>query len=271
MRLNHGVRATLGYHWDSHALEVGGFYLSQSSSAKLVANPGHLDSFFTINGNFNNRPLGFEGNNGLWLQADLMRIRLQTAVGSGEVNWRWWPEQNSTFNVALGVRYVDFYERFSFFTDDDGLTVRDIFGNPNPRLQATYATTAHNRIAAPQFGLEWNQPISCWLAFTMAAKGAWGANFLDVDVNLKRGDGFQRPTGHRSDTIFSHLYEAGFFLDFGLLERMRVRAGYNLLWLVDVAEAVDQLDFNLANRTGRVNNHGSAFFHGPSVEFQFLF
>src|SRR5262249_43483777 len=130
-----------------------------------------------INGNFNNAPLGFEGNNGMWLQADVIRTRLQTAVGSAEVDYRCWPLLHTGWNVALGVRYLDLYERFSFYTGDDDLTVRDINGRPNPRLEATYATTAHNRIVAPQLGFEYNRAFNCWLAFSATAKGAWGANF----------------------------------------------------------------------------------------------
>ena len=35
-----------------------------------------------------------------------------------------------------------------------------------------------------------DHPIRRWLAFGWFAKGAWGYDFLDVDVSLVRGDGF---------------------------------------------------------------------------------
>src|SRR5437667_368634 len=81
-RLNHGVRATVGFHWDGQAVELSGFYLSQNSAAKSYANPGSLDTFFNVGGDFTRAPLGFEGDNGLWLQADVIKLRLQTALGS---------------------------------------------------------------------------------------------------------------------------------------------------------------------------------------------
>jgi hypothetical protein len=270
-RFNYGERMTIGYHCGTQAIELSGFYLSQNSSSKLYANPGQLDTFFNVNGDVNSFPNGFGGDNLMWLQADQIRTLLQTALGSAEANYRWWLGQDSNFSWSLGVRYLDLYERFSLFTGDDDLVQRDIHGNPNPILQATYTTTAHNRILAPQLGLEWNQAICCWLAFSFQAKGAWGVNFLDVDVLLKRGDGFVGINGHRSDTIFSQLYETGFFLDFYLMENARLRAGYDLLWAADVAEALGQLDFNLANTTGQTNNHGSIFYHGPIVELHLLF
>jgi hypothetical protein len=124
---------------------------------------------------------------------------------------------------------------------------------------------------AGQLGLEWCQPVCCWLAFSLAAKGAWGVNFLDSDVRLKRGDAFLGFDSHRSDRHFSHLYELGTFIDFRLMDNARLRAGYNLLWAVDVAEAAEQFDYNLANRQGRRMDFGDIFYHGPSVELLLLF
>jgi Putative beta barrel porin-7 (BBP7) len=271
MRFNNGERVTLGFHCDGQAFELSGFYLSQNSSAKMFANPGSLDSFFNVGGNFNAAPLGFEGDNGLWLQADVMRLRLQTAMGSAEANYRCWPSADSSFSWLVGVRYLDLYERFSFYTGDDDLTVLGTNGLPDPTKQATYSVTAHNQIVAPQLGFEWNRPINCWLAFTMSAKGAWGANFLTVDVNLKRGDGFQGPHNGRSQTLFSQLYETGFFLDFCLCEKARLRAGYDLMWVADVAEALGQFDYDLSHTSGRTKNNQTIFYQGPVVELHFLF
>jgi hypothetical protein len=270
-RFNYGTRFTLGYHCDDHAFEASGFYLSQNSSSKTLANPGRLDTFFNVNGSFISAPLGFEGNNGMWLQDDIIHLQERTALGSGELNYRWWLGQDSGFSWTIGVRYLDLYDRFNFYAGDDDLTVLDINGHPNPTLEATYSVTTHNRLVAGQLGLEWDKAINCWLAFSLTAKGAWGANFLDVETSLTRGDGFVGFNGGRSQTIFSHMYEGGAFLDFMLMENARIRAGYNLLWLVDVANAVGQIDFNLANTNGQTNNHNSVFFHGPSVEFQFVF
>ena len=100
---------------------------------------------------------------------------------------------------------------------------------------------------------------------------AVGVNFVDVDTLLQRGDGFVGFRGHRSDTIFSHLYEGGAYLNVRLMDNCRLRAGYNLVWAVDVADATGQLDFNLANPAGRTNNHSSILYYGPSVELSILF
>jgi hypothetical protein len=260
-----GVRSTVGYFFGCGAVELSGYYIFENDSSVQTSEIGRLDSFFF------NPPLGFEGDNGMWLQDDIVRTRLKTAVGSAEANFRWWWGNAYNVSYTLGVRYLDLYERFSYFTGDDDLTVRDVNGNPDPTRQATYTSTAHNHIVAPQVGLEWNQPICEWLAFSVAAKGAWGVNFVDFDTRLKRGDGFVGFDGRSSDTTFSHLYELGVFADFRLMDNMRLRTGYNLLWAVDVAEAAEQYDYNLANHEGRRNEHGDIFYHGPSVELLLLF
>ncbi|HLN31801.1 MAG TPA: BBP7 family outer membrane beta-barrel protein [Gemmataceae bacterium] len=270
-RFNYGTRVTVGYHWDTSAIEASGFYMSQSTASRTYANPGRLDTFFNVNGNPLNAPLGFEGDNGMWLQDDILRLQFNTAMGSGEVNYRWWLGKDSDFSWSIGVRFLDLYERLGFYAGDDDLTVFGSNGKPDPVLQATYTTTTQNRLVAPQLGLEWDKAINTWLAFTLTAKGAWGANFLDVNTLLQRGDGLVGFAGGRSQTIFSQMYEGGAFLDFYLMDNARLRAGYNLMWIVDVAEAVDQIDYNLANQNGRTNNHGSVFYHGPSVEFQVVF
>jgi hypothetical protein len=271
--LLNGVCGTIGYYNGCHAFEVSGFYTGQSTSNQTVAAQGRLDGLFNVGGSFTSFPLGFEGDNGMWLQSDLMRIRLQTAVGSAEANFRSWPGTGgsaSTFSWSLGVRYLDIYERLGVFSGDADLTIVGANGLPNPILQANYNVTAHNHIIAPQLGFEWSTPICCWLAFTMTGKGAWGANFLDVEAVLQRGDGLIGLTAQHDRTIFSQLYELGFNLDFRVSDRVKIRAGYDLLWAVDVGAAVDQVSFDLSNPL-RTNNHGSIFYAGPMAEFQFLF
>src|SRR5262249_31498365 len=145
---------------------------------------------------------------------------------------------------------------------------------PDPFRVATYSLRTHNRIVGGQLGFDWENPVPyChrWLAFGWYTKGAWGVNFLDVDVTLTRGDGFEGPPGHRSTTQFAHLYETAMFLDLFFTDRCRLRMGYTALWAVQVAEGIGQFSFDLAQRVGNPNDNGSIFYHGPMVEFHFLF
>jgi hypothetical protein len=263
---SNGVVTTIGYHFGCcNAIELTGFYMSQVTAGKQVDAAGRLST------PFHNFPVGFEGDDDLFLHEDVLKETLKTAIGSAELNYRWWYVSDSDFSYTLGIRYFDLYERFDFYNGDDDLTVHGSNGLPDPRRQATYSTTAHNRLLMPQLGYDWTHPVNTWLALQVTAKGAWGVNFLDVDTALKRGDGFQGPPGHRSDTLFSHLYEMGFYVNIPFAERGQLRAGYNLMWAVDVAEATSQVDYNLANHAGKSNNEGSIFYHGPTIELKILF
>src|SRR5207253_1248996 len=106
-------------------------------STKTFLSNGAFDSFFNVNGNFNAAPVGFEGDNGMWLQADVIKLRLQTALGSAEANYRCWLGTNADLSWLIGIRYFDLYERFSLYSGDDDLTVLDVAGHPDPRRQAT--------------------------------------------------------------------------------------------------------------------------------------
>jgi hypothetical protein len=260
-----GVRGTVGYLYDNAGLEVTGFYLPGTDDSISVANPGRLTLLF------DNPPLGLEGDNGLWLQADFTQATLNAVFGSVEMNYRWWALSITGFEGILGVRYVDYNEKLSIFTDDDGILIRDINGLPDPLRQATYLSRAHNHILAPQLGAEWFYPLCSWLSVGAMAKGAWGVNYIDVNTRVKRGDDYVGREGRRSDVTFSHLYEINGFFDLVMFDRMRLRAGYNVMWLVGVAEAIDQISYDLRVQPGPAQNSGSIFFHGPMVELQLLF
>jgi hypothetical protein len=260
-----GVTSTLGYLWGGRALEVTGFWVGENPDTASITIPGRLDLFF------HKPPLGFEGDNGLWLQADHVHTTLRSSVGNVETNFRWWNVGVDSAEGLIGLRYLDQQERLNIFTDDDGATIHDINGFPDPTRQASYRVLTHNHIVAPQLGFEGHLILTDWLVFSMMGKGAWGVDFLETKYILSRGDGFMGRDVRRNDAFFSQIYEGGFFFDAYFLDRFRVRAGYNIMWLVDVAQAVDQVNYNLETQGTIAPKQHSIFYHGPSIEFQFLF
>jgi hypothetical protein len=71
--------------------------------------------------------------------------------------------------------------------------------------------------------------------------------------------------------MFSHLYETGLYFDLFFSDRIRMRAGYNAMWALNVAEAVEELQFDLSQAAGSGADRGNIFYHGPVLEFHFLF
>ncbi len=261
-----GPRATLGYLFNGNqAIEVSGFYIFQNSSTTALADPGRIDSFFF------NPPLGFEGDNGLWLQADRMSTSFSSTLWNAEVNYRYTDAAVTGAELIAGVRYLDLDERLSSVTDDDGIQFPLVNGGADPTRVATYSVRTHNHLLAPQLGFEWDKNLTNWLGLGVSAKGAWGANFVTLDRSLVRGDGFVGFAGSKSETQFSQMYEMNAFVDFHLMERLTLRMGYDTMWFLNMANVVDQYDFNLQDTNNLNNRNGSIFFHGPMAELQFLF
>lgn len=247
--------------------------------------------FSQLDAPFFNAPAGFEGNNGLWLQADTVSVSYESSLASIEFNARRWSNIGGPWEGFFGIRYFDHEERLDYTTVDDffqdivnpfapqvaqPVPVFSATGFPfrrigDPTVTATYSTRAHNRIIGPQIGFEGHLLPWNWLALSYTGKAMAGVNLLEREVSLVRGDGligFQTSeTLHR----FSHAYEIGLTADISLLDKARLRAGYNLFWLVNVATALGQLDYNLANPAGDRNNSDAVFYHGPSLELQFIF
>jgi hypothetical protein len=263
--MDFGTAVSCGYRFGNDEVEFTGYYLGLTTAARDASNPGKLDlpfSFFTS-------PLGFQGNNFLWLQADLVRVVQQTRLANAEFNYR--SMYSSNFQWIAGLRYMDLQEQFSIGTDDDGIVLVQMGLPPNPFAQAVYSIDTHNRIVAPQIGLGWEHELVCWFTFSCDAKIALGPNFLSEDHLLLRGDGFQGPSSHSSRTLFSQIYDLGVYGTFTFSENFRIKAGYQMLWVAGIPVASQQVDFNPNNALGRRADNGSIFFQGPSVQFQFSF
>jgi hypothetical protein len=294
-----GFKGAFGYRFDDSAVEISGFAIATTSSTRTFDSTtiGPLPPVNVLSFNlppglgnvssvgspadsiqsqltgaagrldlpFFNAPPGFGGDKGLWLQADRVSVTTKSSLASVEFNYRYWCAE--CFQVMAGVRYVDQGDSLGIFTQDDVTSA----GFDDPTRDATYLVDVRNRILAPQLGLEFEYPVLKCLTAGLYLKGAWGANFLHSQVELIRGDGLVGFDTHTSTTQFSQLYEMGAFVDLFCWDCIRLHAGYNFLWLVDVAEANAQIDYNLAHTQGAQNFSGNVFYHGPVIELQFVF
>jgi hypothetical protein len=261
-----GVRATAGYLFDNAALEVTGFYTPDNTSDSSVADTQRRLVLF-----FHNAPDFFAGTNDLFLHDDLVRTTLTTALGDVELNLRWWSRSELSAEGILGVRYLDVQDKLTIFADQQGVKTKDVNGNALQTLQATYLVRAHNHVVAPQVGFEWDLPLRSWMNLGLTAKGAWGVNYADLTTRLQRADGLVGAQSQRSDTAFTQVYELDAFVDFTVLERVRIRAGYDLLWALGVEESVHNITYDLSMQGGPTNRQGSILYHGPMIEVQFFF
>src|SRR5207302_617911 len=126
-------------------------------------------------------------------------------------------------------------ENLAILTDDDGLLQPMPDGSPDPTRVATYQTKTRNYIGVAQLGVEYNTPVWKWFGFGFWGKAGLGGDRININALLDRGDGLNGFNFRHNSWGFAQVYEAGAFLDICLLEKARVRAGYQALWLVGIA------------------------------------
>jgi hypothetical protein len=166
-------------------------------------------------------------------------------------------------NLMFGARYFGNFERFQIDTVAN-LAV------PDPTQQAQYTVRVWNNIAAPQFGIDIYQPFWDYYGFNLQLKTAPGVDFAKSIASLQRGDGLSGFSDEVTRVQFAETFDIGIFLDCFLSDNFRVRAGYSAFWAINVAEALGNVDYNLAER-GHYSEHGSVFYHGPSLTFTYRY
>jgi hypothetical protein len=259
---NLGFRGAIGYRQDVHAVEFFGWYIPGNAASASAADPGRLAvpfAEFPV-------PNGLCIDNRIWLNADVVKISLLNKMYNLEGNYRYGCGTGVEF--LCGLRYLNIFEQFEIFTDDNGLTVDP----PDPRAMVTYRSQTQSRIVGPQFGVECENRPTEWLSAGIFSKLFAGANFYSTRITLVRGDDFVPLDNARSQTTVSGAVELGGYLDFLILARMRLRLGYQMMWVLNVPEAHSQVDYNIAEFPyGSGMDQGEMLFHGPLLEFHFAF
>lgn len=260
--MHFGPKLSLQWREEDFGFEVTGYYIGQQShSSMTLQTPGQVTLGFA----YFNTPPGFGGNGGLFNDVDQVKLSYQNAMASGEANFRL--RQTESFEWIFGVRGFNEDERFSIYAQNNILEI----GGLNPALSAEYTTRTHSRIVGPQIGFETESSLISRVAIGGSFKAMVGANFEDTDVTLRRGDFFYGPSIHSSSTILGQVYEANLFADFLIFDQVKLRVGYQALFLVGVPEAQQQVNFDLTNPAGNLHSHGSEFYHGPMLELQIVF
>jgi hypothetical protein len=262
--MNGGPRYTIGYMWANCAVEYTGFYIPEEDKTATAIRTGRLDALFA------NPPPALQDASGLsiFFQGNRVSETFGSHFWDNEVNFRTWNLSIQGADLIAGPRYIEEGETLTINMEPN----RDRFASIR---SVTNQVRTVNRMALFQLGSEYSCHLLPWLAVGATCKGGWGANFLVTDETMMRGDGLQVVSTHNDRTVFTQVYDIGLFVDFYLMDRLRLRGGYNTLWLLGVATAPDQLDLNMRGGAfqaqGPLDTRGSIFWHGPMVELQFLF
>ena len=259
---NNGFQLAFGVQHDDVIYEFAGWYVPNRGASRYLDGASGLSSFFV------RPPLGFEGNVGMWQQADTMRFDFRQNSASGALNAKLVGPcdcEEFKYSLLVGLRYVDLWERFNYTVDDDALT----FGSL-PQTIATLQYQTSNRLIGPQVGFDVNYAVNSW--FGIEAMGRLGlmANLMTMRETLTRGDGFQGFDSSIQRCEFSQLYETGVHL-YVYAGNMRLKGGYDFKWFVGTAKTDNLINFDLEHQPTTISTTGTLFFHGPSVSFEIFF
>ncbi len=266
-----GGRLTVGYLCDDAAIEATAFYIPQSQAPSAgTLDVGRNNLFFT-----NPPPLFQRGDGSSFFQnTDAVTISLQTTLVDGELNYRWFSRAFTGFEGILGFRFLDIQERARIIVNDQVATQFPgglPGGQPDLSLIGTYQNRVNNHLLLGQGGFDWSCPLKPWLMISTMFRLGVGADDVDQTTRLFREDGPTAFNIKSNHWTASAMTEFGLYFDFLALDRVRLRAGWQFLWVWHVDEAFQRVGYNLAVQPAPGGDGGSIFYQGPVIEMQLLF
>lgn len=259
-----GGRFTLGYWWDDDrcsGIDISYFFIQKLTKKSSVFSDGLIGSPFLavpfIDSNTGDEssilmalPGSFEGAASLKASNMLQgaEINLLTAY--------FVEDYYGTLNVSLGFRYLNFAEKISFNTNSPYIA---------PIATNIYNTRdefkVQNNFYGGQLGADYRYACNGFL-FNLKGKIAIGAmnqlshirgrfvvnDFTDLGEPLVFPSGYfalRSNKGHHRRTQFSVIPEINLNLGYEISEGLSLYAGYNFLYVTQVARAARQMDRTL--------------------------
>ena len=173
---------------------------------------------------------------------------------------------NAEVNHVQSCCYFDLLAGFRYVSFDEDLNLNASGG---PFGTGNYHVATQNDLYGGQIGARINGLLGCW---PWQITGKAGIFLNDVDQSQSIVDplfGTLRPVTTTSDTAAAFVGEVSCLTTIPLTKIWSLRAGYNLMWIENVALAPDQLDFTFTPTSGTMlNDNGGVFLHGANVGLQ---
>ena len=197
--------------------------------------------------------LGLVVNN--FFMADQVDVRYTSLLNSAEASFvHCCGDCNHSLEWLAGFRYIDLSERITMTAFDSAEST------------TTYRVKATNDLYGAQLGARTRYRTGCW-SWEATTKGGVYGNFMeqrqapiidfpDFEFRSARG-GSESDVAFVGDLNLTSIYQ--------ITRVWGLRAGYNLIWIEDVALAPAQLDFtNVAGSGTGLATGDSLFLHGAN-------
>ncbi|MGL4462911.1 MAG: hypothetical protein ACRC1K_12245, partial [Planctomycetia bacterium] len=140
-----------------------------------------------------------------------------------------------------------------------GGTAAQGFAQTAEEVRATYQVSVDNDIIGPELGLDARLPFLHCFELSLMGKGTYGINFLTTQSSVVRGDGLTLFNYENSGHAGSGIFEGHVGLNCYPHPRIRLHGGWEWMWLSNVANGIDQINFNLQKRPRPNSKHGILF------------
>lgn len=241
-----GWRVTVGRRWDVTAGDeltyMGTTELERRRETTSASNS--LQAAFGVNGGFG------PAESSTFFNASRQIEFTSTQLHSVEYNrakWSW-----DVVKTHWGIRGIYADDEYALFSENGT-------GAGSLRLQAS------NFLLGPQIGGELFYDVGYRLSFSALGKAGVFLNVLELDTDLNNNS--TPIISRNSDDIdISTAIELGGIAHYQLSPKVRLRGGYNFLWLFDVATATDAFPTFLNGAVGQnVTSRDDMLFHGVSA------
>lgn len=245
---------------DKRTLEIGGMYIQHDGSAGLTNTSDQLDVPGGFSGGTFLSSVNASFTGGNFSSAVTGFADFESTTWSIEANV--WQDWGGT-RVFYGVRYINFDDQLSLFVDDDGAGLPAAFG--------TLDIDMDNDLFGIQAGV--TESYDLGNRWSISGKGGAGLYYADREKTIVVFEGRSPSTTSFSqeDNGLAIVFDGEVTLDWALSDRVTLSLGYQVLWIGNVGEALDNLPIaNTAAEYTKFEDDG-VLYHGGLLRATFTF
>jgi len=188
------------------------------------------------------------------LEADLMSFELNRTM----IGW-------DVIKLLYGMRYIQYDEDFVYTSR------RTLVGPPGATGFGVLGSQTENRMIGGQLGIDMTYPLTCRMWSDMRGRAAAFANFAENRFQLSNAGALQI-FNEADDVELAGMIEFGGGLRYYLTNNFHIRGGGELMYVTEIATALEQFGAVMAPTTGRAIDIGdSMFLFGCSVGAELKF
>jgi hypothetical protein len=242
-----GVRVTLGTVPDCHSGYEVSFLgpFQWDSSSQLLSAADDIDATLVAG-----LPIAVAGLS-TFSDAEFASQRLDAELMSFEFNrtmigW-------DVIKLLYGMRYIQYDEDFIYFSRRTGGVAPGLPGD------GILASQTENRMIGAQVGIDMTFPLTCRLWSDMRARAGAFANFAENRFQLSNNNALQI-FNEEDDIELAGMIEFGGGMRYYLTNNFHIRTGGEIMYVTEVATALDQFGPVMTPTTGRAIDVGDSFF-----------